>query len=413
MISLPTTESLLPREVSLGNGRVLHVFGSNTELVKLDFLHEAGSLYQQQLLCAAAANKLMTVATENMVADVLSEFMDFRGVILEPNNTLTHSTITVYMLRRYADEVLPVVAEMLQRPAFAEEDFRLWQANRRQELATLEQRTSHIARRLFYKSLFGVHHPLGWYATVEDVDKLSIEAIRRHYNNYYSNGPCAIVASGKVDNGLEDLLARHFSIISAPEARGVDVSEVKVGDRCETKMDGAVQASLRIGRLLPLRWNDPDYARLMLLVTALGGYFGSRLMSNLREDKGYTYGTYARTQIYRGAILFYITADVAGGTADAAVEEVCSELKRLCNEPLDKEELQLVKMVFIGDFLRSVDGVFELSSRYCDMLGTSITEQLTDNIRTAINETTAEQLQVLAQRCLCVNDMTVCIAGAM
>ncbi len=412
MISLPATETLLPRELPLGNGRVLQVFASDTELVKLDFLYEAGSIYQPQLLCAAAANKLMTAATESMAAEVLSEFMDFRGVILEPNNTLTHSTLTVYMLRRYADEVLPVVAEIMQRPAFAEEDFRLWQTNRRQELATLEQRTSHIARRLFYKSLFGEHHPLGWYATVEDVDKLSLETIRRHYDNYYSNGPCTIVASGKVDDGLVDLLAKHFSTMSAPEARGVDVSEAKVGGRNEIKMDGAVQTSIRIGRLLPLRWDDPDYAHLMLLVTALGGYFGSRLMSNLREDKGYTYGTYARTQIYRGAIVFYITADVAGGTADAAVNEVMRELDRLCSEPMEDEELQLVKTVMVGDFLRSVDGVFELSSRYCDMLGTSITERFTDNLRTALNETTAAQLQGLAQRLLKSEAMTVCLAGA-
>lgn len=154
MINLPATDTLVPREVPLGNGRMLHVFNSSTDLVKIDFLYEAGSIYQPQLLCAAAANKLMTVATDNMKASELSEFMDFRGVILEPNNTLTQSSLTVYMLRRYADEVLPVVAEILQRPAFDADDFRLWQANRRQELATSMQRTPDMARRLFYQSLF-------------------------------------------------------------------------------------------------------------------------------------------------------------------------------------------------------------------------------------------------------------------
>lgn len=162
---------------------------------------------------------------------------------------------------------------------------------------------------------------------------------------------------------------------------------------------------------MPLRWDSAEYARLMLLVTALGGYFGSRLMMNLREDKGYTYGSYARTQIYRGAIVFYITADVAAGTADAAVGEVVRELDRLSNEPLEDEELQLVKTVLVGDFLRSVDGVFEISSRYCDMLGTSINERFTDNLRAAINETTAVQLQELAQRLLNSEAMTVCLAG--
>ncbi len=412
MIVLPATETLVPRVVSLGGGRAMQVFDSNIDLVKLDFLYEAGSLYQPQLLCAAATNKLMTVATEGMDANALSEFMDFRGVILEPNNTLTHSTLTVYMLRRYAADVLPVVADILQRPALAEDDFRLWQVNRRQELATIEQRTPDMAHRLFFNSLFGPKHPLGRYARVSDVDALALETVKNYFREHYGKGPCGIVAAGNVDDNLVELVGRYFGEMSRPDARGADVKEVNVGGRCEKKMDGAVQTSLRVGRFLPLKWDDPDYARLMLLVTALGGYFGSRLMTNLREDKGYTYGTYARTQLYRGAIVFYVSADVADGTAEAAVGEVMKELNRLCEEPMDEEELQLVKTVLVGDFLRSVDGVFERSTRYCDMLGASVTEQLTDNIRMAINETTAVQLQELAQRLLKGEDMTVCLAGA-
>lgn len=411
MINLPATETLVPREVPLGNGRMLHVFNSATDLVKIDFLYEAGSIYQPQLLCAAAANKLMTVATENMNASELSEFMDFRGVILEPNNTLTQSSLTVYMLRRYADEVLPVVAEILQRPAFADDDFRLWQKNRRQELATSMQRTPDMARRQFYQSLFGPKHPLGWHAEVEDVDRLQLETLKGYFVERYSGGPSDIVAAGHVDDALCEMIGRHFVNMSCPEARGVEVTKAAKGGRSSLKMDNSVQTSLRIGRLLPLRWDSAEYARLMLLVTAFGGYFGSRLMMNLREDKGYTYGIYARTQIYRGAIVFYITADVAAGTADAAVGEVMKELDRLSNEPLEDEELQLVKTVLVGDFLRSVDGVFEISSRYCDMLGTSIDERFTDNLRTAINETTAVQLQELAQRLLSGEAMTVCLAG--
>ncbi|MBR4506266.1 MAG: insulinase family protein [Bacteroidales bacterium] len=411
MINIPATETLMPREVALGGGRTLKVFGGSTDLVKLDFLYEAGSIYQPQLLCATAANKLMTMATESMTAADLSEFMDFRGVILENSNTLTHSGLTVYMLRRYADEVLPVVAEILKHPAMGEDDYRLWQVNRKQELATMEQRTPNMARRLFNQSIFGAQHPLGWHADVADVDRLALATVKEYFHGRYDGGPCGIVAAGKVDDGLVGLIDRYFDAMSTPEAKAVEMDGVTVGGRHELKMEGAVQTTLRVGRLLPLRWDDLDYARFTLLVAALGGYFGSRLMTNLREDKGYTYGAYARTQIYRGAIVFYLTADVAGGTANAALGEALGELKRLCDEPMDEEELQLVKTVMVGDFLRSVDGVFELSTRCCDMQGTSIDERFTDNLRTAIKETTAVQLQELAQRLLKSEDMTICLAG--
>ena len=134
-------------------------------------------------------------------------------------------------------------------------------------------------------------------------------------------------------------------------------------------------------------------------------------MRNIREDKGYTYGINARTQIYRGCIVFYITADVAANTADDAIGQVFHELEQLAHEPVSDEELTLVKNVLVGDFLRSVDGIFELSSRYCDMQANGVDERLTDNLRTAIKDTTATELQELAQRLLRVEDMTVCTAG--
>ena len=202
MINLPLTDSLRPRVATLGGGRELQYFPGSTDLVKLDFLYEAGSAYQSQLLCAAATNKLMTLATSHMDSAALSEFMDYRGVILENNNTPTQSSLTVYMLRRHADEVLPVVADILREPAFAEDDFRIWQKAKHQEIATMEQRTSHIARRIFYEALFGRQHHLGAYAIADDVDKLTVAALRDHFAKRYAPGIGGMVAAGKVDDGL-------------------------------------------------------------------------------------------------------------------------------------------------------------------------------------------------------------------
>jgi len=151
----------------------------------------------------------------------------------------------------------------------------------------------------------------------------------------------------------------------------------------------------------------------MILTTLLGGYFGSRLMSNLREDKGFTYGIYARTQIYRGVIVFFITADVAASAADAAEKEILYELQRLIDKPVSEEELDLVKVVLAGDFIRSVDGVFERAARFGDMLGTHVTEQLTENLREALGSVTPQQLQQLAARILRSDQLCVCRAGAL
>lgn len=427
MISIPLTDTLVPHVHTFANGRKLYYFPSDTELVKIDLLNEAGSAYQTQPLVAAATNKLFVGASEKMTAEQVSEFLDFRGIIIESNNTVLHSTTTFYTLSRHLDDLLPVIDDLVHIPAFPEREFNVYRRERKQKIMASQQKSSDMARRLFYEVLFGRNHPLGSYATPEDADRLNLDAVKQHFSSYYHAGQMNIVLAGHVDDRLlfsmENILGNNLSEktkhATSPNAR-INSLAVKTQHTASLQMGhrdyliaGAVQTSLRIGRVLPLQWDNPDYARLMLLITVLGGYFGSRLMSNLREDKGYTYGIYARTQIYRGVIVFYITADVAGTAADDAEKEILHELQRLVDEPVSDEELDLVRTVLAGDFLRSVDGIFERSSRFCDMLGTDITEQLTDNIRQVIKDTTPADLQRLAASYLSPGMMTVCRAGAL
>lgn len=406
MIAIPDTTLLLP----VSRGSNLYLFpSSSTELVKLDLLAEAGSAYQLRKLCASATAKLMTVATQEMESAAMAEFMDFRGIVCESDIEVQQTTLTLYFLRRYAGEVLPVVRDMVCCPRFDEGDFEVWRNQRRQDILQQELETSTVARRTFYETLFTKEHPLGRYATAADTDKLTVADIQAHHAARYGLDRMTIVAAGNVD-GLDKLL--HLEGCTNTPRPCLPVPQTAVHPLQYIKMPGATQTTLRLGRVLPLPWDSMDYARFMLLTTILGGYFGSRLMSNIREDKGYTYGIYARTQIYRGVIVFFITADVSAGKAEAALDEVFKELELLRNKAVDDEELALVKNVLAGDFLRSVDGVFERSARFCDMLGTGVDERLTDNLRLALEETTPAQLQELAQQWLSPADMTVCLAGA-
>ena len=420
MIEIPATNTLLPEEHRLSNGRTLYAFPSaSTELVKIDFLYEAGTAYQPQKLVAGAANNLYTVASQEMDARQLSEFFDYRGIIVDNNSDVLHCSSSFYTLHRHLDALVPVLEALVHRPAFPVEEFEVFKNKRRQKLLALRQQSAEVARRLYYTALFGPDHPLGRYADPEDADRLDLDTVRKFYEEYHRGGDMDIVVSGKVD---DHLLAALDNAFGHDKVKG---ERVKVKLLTQTtpltshlspftfRIPGSVQTTLRVGRILPLQWDDPDYAHFLILTTLLGGYFGSRLMSNLREDKGYTYGIYARTQLYRGVIVFFITADVAGGAAADAEKEIMHELQRLVDEPVSEEELDLVRVVLAGDFLRSVDGVFERAARFGDMLGTCVTEQLTDNLRTALATVTPAKLQQLAATYLAPDQMTVCRAGAL
>ena len=417
MVSLPDTATLLPQEHLLATGGTLYAFPSaSTDLVKIDLIHEAGSAYQPQPLCAAAANRLFAVASDDMDARQVAEFMDYRGIVVDHNPDILTASTSVYFLRRYLDELLPVLQRLLLHPAFPQDDFEVFLSKRRQELQAMQRKSREVARRLFYQTLFGIDHPLGRYAEPDDADRLDRETVVRFFHERYRSRQ--LIVSGNVDAELIEKVTGALAPLRVEESKGQKVEELNSTihyplSTFKVTVPGAVQTTLRVGRILPLRWDSVDYARFMLLTTLLGGFFGSRLMSNLREDKGYTYGIQAHTQIYRGVIVLYITTDVAASAADAAEEEIRRELQRLCDEPVGDDELAMVKTVLIGDFIRSVDGVFERSERLRSMLATDVDETFTDNLREALQTTTADHLLQLSRRLLQPADMLYCRAGAI
>lgn len=417
MVSLPDTATLLPQEHPLATGGTLYAFPSvSTDLVKIDLIHEAGSAYQPQPLCAAAANRLFAVASDDMEARQLAEFMDYRGIVVDHNPDILTASTSVYFLRRYLDELLPVLQQLLLHPAFPQDDFEVFLSKRRQELQAMQRKTREVARRLFYQTLFGTDHPLGRYAEPDDADRLDRETVVCFFHRRYRSRQ--LIVSGNIDAELIEKVTESLAPLQVEESKNQKVEDLISTfhyqlSTIKVAVPGAVQTTLRVGRILPLRWDSVDYARFMLLTTLLGGFFGSRLMSNLREDKGYTYGIQAHTQIYRGVIVLYITTDVAASAADAAEEEIRRELQRLCDEPVGDDELAMVKTVLIGDFIRSVDGVFERSERLRSMLATDVDETFTDNLREALQTTTADHLLQLSRRFLQPADMLYCRAGAI
>ncbi len=404
MLLPPSLAPLAPATHRLPNGNTLYYFPNPTlDLVKLDFTFEAGSGYQQLLSQAHAANGLLCEATAQHDAQTVAEFLDFRGIVVERTRDVCQGNVSVYFLRRYAEELFPLLREMFDQPRVTPQLFDAYLSRRRQTIAMGFQKTNYRARNRFYEMLYGPDHPLGCYARVEDLDRLTLDAVVAFQRQHYRLASAHIILSGNVDAALLALADRYLSpAVEAPATRLVlpPPQPQAGGQSSEIRMPSAVQSTLRIGRLLPFRWSDAEYAQFMVLNTLLGGYFGSRLMSNIREDKGYTYGIYSQTQIFRGSISFFITADVAAEATQPAVEEVFKEIERLQQEPVSEEELERVRNVMMGDFIRSIDGTFELSERYRQMVFTDVTEQFSANYLDAIQHTTPAALQRLAQQYL-------------
>ena len=400
MLQPPSLLPLVPQEHILPNKRTLYFFPNNAlQLVKLDITLEAGSRYQHLKSLSHIANRLFGEATAHRSSREVAEFLDFRGIVLERNTDVCVANLSFYFLRRYAEELFPLIREMFDTPLVEQPLFEANVASRRLQLATGFQKTSYVARNHFYELLYGPAHPLGTYALPDDVDALTPEAVADFIARHYRLGNARLVLSGNIDDALLTLADQYLSpvedvpvaepVLPAPHSNNQALKQ--------SSIPNAVQSTIRIGRILPLPWDSTDYARFLVLNTVLGGYFGSRLMSNLREDKGYTYGIYSMTQIYRGSIVFFLTADVAAEATQSAVDEIFQEIKRLQQQPVPDEELDRVRNFMMGDLIRSIDGVFDISERYRHIAATHVTEQLTTNLLDAILHVTPDQLHTLAQ----------------
>jgi predicted Zn-dependent peptidase len=173
---------------------------------------------------------------------------------------------------------------------------------------------------------------------------------------------------------------------------------------------GSLQASLRLGRPWPSP-QHPDTHRLQLLVKVLGGYFGSRLMKNIREDKGLTYGIYAQSLAREHGSTLLIGTDVNGESADIAIREINLELRRLQEELISDEELDTVKNYMLGKFANELSTVFEQADKYRTTVLLGLPADYYSQFVTQIQATDAATLQRLAQEYLTPEHMQVVVAG--
>ena len=145
--------------------------------------------------------------------------------------------------------------------------------------------------------------------------------------------------------------------------------------------------------------------------TILGGYFGSRLMANIREEKGYTYGIGSRMVSMNNAGYIYISTEVGTNVCDDAVNEIYKEIDKLRNELVSSEELNLVKNYMMGDFLRSADGPFALADKFKKIMFYDLSYSYYDEFVKTVKTITPEQIQSLADQYLNPDDLYELVVG--
>ena len=413
---IPTIEEAVHFDLQLKNcdrftlDNKVPVYAMNAgaqDVVMVEWVFDAGNWYDKQPMVAATTNFLIKNGTTSKTAYQINDFFEFHGAYLNRSCYNETASITLHCLSKHLETLLPVVREIIETSIFPEEELAIYIQNQKQRLSVNLQKCDFIANRLIDEYLFGINHPYGTYSNAEDYDALNTDLLKAFYKQYYLNGSCKIFVAGKMPTGYEAMLNKAFGTLPL-HADAPVVVEHPIVTAAQKKVEiindeNGVQGAIRMARPFPNR-HHPDFQKAHVLNTLFGGFFGSRLMSNIREDKGYTYGIHSYFQNHVHASAWMISTEAGRDVCAATITEVIKEMELLRNELVDIEELNLVRNYMIGSLLGDLDGPFQLIGRWKNYVLNGLDENYFYKSIETIKSVTPQELQRLANTYLQPDD---------
>ncbi len=347
--SLSTDYSLLqPEIVTLSKGQSLYTFnGLQQEAIKLDLIFRAGKWYEPASGVSHFTAHMLRRGTTKRSAAAIAEGFERLGAHLEVTAGFDTITVSLYVLHKNLDEAACLLMEVLSVPTFPDEELRLEKEIFVQNLKVNNEKTSVLASREIRKTLFGPHHPYGNSTEEADVTAITTESLRRYFQSHLHLHSAYLV--GPVNDADLDRLERIFDFPAATEL-SQQTPELISGHSHAVLKPGSVQASIRLGKLCIRKQDTKEYYAAVMANHVLGGFFGSRLMKNIREEKGLTYGIYSVMQHHQHGSYWVVSAEVNQHNTDQAIEEIRKEIVRLQQEPVSPDELVVARNYFIGSW---------------------------------------------------------------
>ncbi len=371
------------------------------EVMSVEWVFYAGNTRETQNLIAASTNFLLKNGTTRHSAFQINEHFDYYGSFLNRACYNETATLSLHTLTRHVTELLPMVRELLTDATLPEEELAIYKQNMKQRLRVNLQKSDFVANRLIDAYLFGEDHPYGKYTKLEDFDAVQQNQLVDFYKRYYQQGRMILFVAGRLPANLEQLLNDNFGDLPQGTVPAVDhplqpATEKKFRVINDEK---GVQGSIRLASPFPNR-HHPDFLKTLVLNTLFGGFFGSRLMLNIREDKGYTYGIHSYLQNHQQHSAWMISTEAGRDVTDATIAEVYKEMQDLREELVDEEELLLVRNYMMGGLLGDLDGPFQIISRWKNIILNGLGEDYFYRSIDTIKNVSAEELRELAQKYL-------------
>lgn len=405
-----------PEMRKLLNGMPVYILGGGAvDLIRIEFVFNAGQIMEQTHLAASAANAMLTEGTLSHDAMTLNDLIDSTGAVFNHTADKDTASLVVITLSRKLDEVMDLAAEVLFQPSFPENEFRMLMEKKIQAYLTGRQKTSVIGREQFYHALCGSSNPYGKITSSEDFHALTADVAKEFHAQHYKRENMYITISGREPERALPVLEKLFSGSGTAKwhkPRIPDLTFVTAPPgRIFAEVPGSVQSTIRMGWRGITR-DHPDYHGLNVANMVLGGYFGSRLMRNIREEKGYTYGIHSVAGAFHGIGFITIMTEVANKYREETVNEIKKEITELRKSAVSKEELQIVRNHLMGEIARMFDGPFNEAEAVRGIIDYDADRDYYSNFVKTVETITPDKIKELFNTYFNIEEAIEIIAGA-
>ncbi len=399
-----------PEVQMLPNGMTLYsIRGGDQPVSKIDFVFNAGRPYETKRLASTALASIIKEGTRNRSASEIAECIDRHGASISAPYSFDHINLRLVCLTKHLNVLLPLLTEIISAPSFSDGELNLFKRRIIQKLALDLSQNEVVAYRLATEQYFGSEHPYGYNSTKEAYLDLSLADIEEHYQRCISPQTGYIIAAGELPDNLAQILGQLLIGwgYTAPQPPASLSDKFPTSSFIEKEMQKA-QTAVRLGCKMFSR-RHPDWPVFFVLNTILGGYFGSRLMKNLREERGLTYGVSSAIESFRYDGYFSINLETERHLVSDAIAQIEMEIRKLHNELVPEEELKMVQNYISGYFLSMMDGPLQMQEVLRSNLAEDQPMQFTADLYNKIKATTSHDLQLMARKYLQLSNLSTVI----
>jgi len=412
-IQVSDIKFIAPEQQVLDNGiKVYTINAGKQDLVRIEFIFENVNYDAAKPLQAVAVNHLINNGTATLSAKDIADKVDYYGAFLQTEYGADQSSIKLYTLNKHLASVLPILKSILDESVFPQQELDIFIQNQKQSLQVSLEKNDFLARKNFAHAIFG-DTSYGSSIGFAEYDAMKQADLLAYYKAAYKPENCTLFVAGKFNQTEFALLNQIFGQTwnnNLPSVQNQFSFPASPKGEILIERPGAIQSAIRMGTLAINR-THADFAGFQVLNCLLGGYFGSRLMANIREDKGYTYGIGSAVVSMKDAGYFFIATEVGADVCGNALTEIEKEIDILKTDLVSDAELDLVRNYMLGSMLGSLENAFSHADKFKSIFFSGLDYAYYDRYIETVKTIEASTLRTLANTYLNTADFTKVIVG--